>query len=127
MSDRYPRTAEEGTYKTQCSRCGQSVKHYQLLREPNTNLRVCDSCWDELHPQYFVRQPKPDSESIPFSRPQGVIRFGAATCSSNSAIPGDAIPGCMWPAVEGTYRGASIRDSSVPKIGETTVEVVTLG
>lgn len=52
-----------------CDRCGFRIKYLDLLTEPDTFLRVCESCLDEPQPDrakrpdaIVLRQPRPDPQ-----------------------------------------------------------------
>lgn len=129
MSFRYPRTAEQGTYKAQCYRCGKSVKHYALLKESRSGgispLRVCDECWDELNPQDFARVVKDIRDAIPFSRPQPTLLFGTVQCTGlgRQALVGYAIVGCAVVDLD-----SGIRDMPTGTFDEQAGSgVITLG
>jgi hypothetical protein len=124
MPHRYPRTAEEGAYKVVCFRCGAGYKNYDLEVEPITEFRVCPECRDEINPQDFVRA-KTDIDHIPFWRGEpDRVTFGSTPCSTHTAIPGFAIPGCAWPGIE-------IKPGVDPALdlfsASQTAEVITLG
>jgi hypothetical protein len=52
-----------------CDRCGFRIKYLDLIDEPQTSLRVCESCLDEPQPDrakrpdaIALRKPRPDPQ-----------------------------------------------------------------
>ena len=75
----------------QCDRCGFRFKLRELrnliVKERDTNLKVCHECWDPDHPQLklgmypvsdpqAIRNPRPDFVEYAESRAQVVPVFG---------------------------------------------------
>lgn len=58
---------ELGQWNANCDRCGEKFKARQLRKEW-TGLRVCSDCFDQRHPQEFLRGKK-DRQSPPWVRP----------------------------------------------------------
>lgn len=58
---------EHGQYNADCDRCGFTFKARQLKLEW-TGLRVCDACFEDRHPQEFLRGV-PDRQAPPWVRP----------------------------------------------------------
>lgn len=56
-----------GTWLAVCDRCGFQRRNTDVRLEW-TGLRVCPSCYDERHPQEFMRG-KPDRQAPPWTRP----------------------------------------------------------
>lgn len=57
-----------GSWRAICDRCGGDY-HAHELRLEWTGLRTCVAhCWEERHPQDFVRGVK-DKQSPPWTRP----------------------------------------------------------
>lgn len=56
-----------GQWNAICDRCGFKFKSSQIRKEWN-GLRTCRACWEPRHPLDFVRG-KPDSQTVPWSRP----------------------------------------------------------
>ena len=76
-----------GKWNVICDRCGVKRKNDQVRKEW-TGLIVCiDKCWEERHPQDFVRS-KPDDTSVPFTRPEKTDIFVDVTysCSGEDEV-----------------------------------------
>ncbi len=58
---------DHGTYNVACDRCGKQIKARAALKEW-TGLIVCGRCFDERHPQDFVRA-RVDHMAVPAARP----------------------------------------------------------
>jgi len=87
----------KGDWRATCSLCGGSFLASQLRRHWQGQYR-CSTCWEERHPQDFVRAVRED-QSVPWSQPQWQTDIDLYVCDINgrSAFPGYAIPGCLMP------------------------------
>jgi len=59
---------ELGKWKVVCDRCGFRMKNTDLRLEW-TDLRVCQKCWDQKHPQLDVKG-REDKQAPPWVRPE---------------------------------------------------------
>ena len=86
-----------GDYNAQCYECGRKYKASQLKKHWQGHY-VCKQCWEPRQPQDFVRAV-PDVQTPPWTQPLPAAAY-AAICFPNdsSAVPGNAIPGCVKPA-----------------------------
>lgn len=72
----------------ECDRCGFRAKlrelRHLIVKGRDTNMKVCNECWEEDHPQLHlgetpvydpqaVRNPRPDSPGYPESREQIIM------------------------------------------------------
>lgn len=69
---------EHGQWNALCQRCGFKYKARQIKLEW-TGLRVCcgpdtNGCWEERHPQDFVRGQK-DRQAPPWASPEAPDTF----------------------------------------------------
>ena len=62
-----------GDFNRICDRCGFKYKASDTRKEW-TGLIVCDRCWEERHPQEFVRGI-PDKQAAPEPRPEAADNF----------------------------------------------------
>jgi hypothetical protein len=62
-----------GDFNRICDRCGFQYKASETRKEW-TGLIVCDRCWEERHPQEFVRGV-PDKQAAPEPRPDSIPNF----------------------------------------------------
>jgi len=67
---------ELGTWNAVCDRCGWYFKAYELRKEW-TGLMTChgsgtNDCWEPKHPQLSI-QAIPDSQVVPYPRPEPVV------------------------------------------------------
>ena len=87
---------ELGDYNAQCYRCGMKRKASTLMKQWQ-GFYVCPEHWEPRQPQDFVKSV-PDNQPVPWSQPQPADIF-TYVCSPNgqTAIPRQAIPGCVWP------------------------------
>ena len=93
-----------------CDRCGFAYREYKLLKEW-TGLVVCESCFEERHPQDLVKGVKDDTSPVGLHRPEVTDQFISVTyCYTRNAIPGQAIPGCAIPG----NTSSQVEESSVP-------------
>ena len=58
---------KKGEWNVTCDRCGAKRKSGKIRREWN-NLLVCERCFEERHPQDFIKIIK-DDQTVPFYRP----------------------------------------------------------
>jgi len=86
---------ESGLWNFTCDRCGKKLKAQEAKHEW-TGFIVCGCCFEQRHPQDFVRA-RQDKITVPFQRPipelvfisimctaltkQGVSDYGVADCS----------------------------------------------
>ena len=67
-----------GSWNVICDRCGVKRKADQVKKEW-TGLIVCrDKCWEQRHPQDFVR-PVGDNQTVAFTRPESADVFVSVT------------------------------------------------
>jgi len=59
---------KHGDWNAICDRCGIKYKASELKMEWD-NLFVCNDCWEERHPQDFVRGLR-DDQTVPIARPR---------------------------------------------------------
>ena len=71
-----------GDYNAQCDSCGFKFKASELKKQWN-GLYVCSLCFDERHPQEFVKAP-PDDQSVPWSRSDVVQSQGSTTVKTTA-------------------------------------------
>jgi len=57
-----------GDWNFICDRCGFKKKASEGMKEWD-NLMVCSACWEERHPQDFLRV-RGDNPSVPWARPE---------------------------------------------------------
>lgn len=108
--------ARSGEWDMWCPVCGLVYTISQMSKRWD-GIWVCHDCWEEEHPLRFARPLHDDTDATVVIKPR--IKFGTGQpCANHSAIPGDAIPGCMWP---GTDPGDNT------KFGTETAGKVTLG
>ena len=58
---------KQGDWLYVCQRCGSDTYASRIKQEWN-GLRVCPRCYEERHPQDFVRGVL-DNQSVPFANP----------------------------------------------------------
>lgn len=63
---------KHGDYNVICDRCGFKYKASETKLEW-TGFLVCRTCYEERHPQDFVRGVK-DVQQVPIARPERPIR-----------------------------------------------------
>ena len=95
-----------GEWNLICDVCGKKIKA-GISKQRWDGFRVCPSCFEERHPQDFVRA-RQDKISVSFSRPIPTLTFtdvpyidtgnNVCTFSGRQAIPMAGIPGCMIPS-----------------------------
>lgn len=101
---------DRGNWEALCDECGCKFKASEL-RKRWDGLMVCERDWEPRQPQDFVRA-KVDIQAVPWSRPEPSDTF-VFVCSSTSAIPGYAIPGCMIPgSISLPYNAGGVPPSS---------------
>lgn len=66
---RYLHVVNMTSQKVYCQRCLFLYKPEQLRKEPETQLMVCEYCYDPKHPQDYVRG-QPDDVRVPYVRPE---------------------------------------------------------
>jgi hypothetical protein len=87
---------KSGDWKVICYECG-SVYLASELQKHWKGYYVCSKCWEPRHPQDFVRAIE-DNPTPPWVQPEPEDIFVArCTPNGNSAVPGQAEPGCMVP------------------------------
>ena len=94
-----------GQHNVTCDACSRKIKA-GISKQRWDGFRVCPSCFEERHPQDFVRA-RQDKISVSFSRPIQTLTFtdvpyidtgnNVCTFSGRQAIPMEGIPGCMIP------------------------------
>ena len=95
-----------GQHNVTCDVCSRKIKA-GISKQRWDGFRVCPSCFEETHPQDFVRA-RQDKISVSFSRPIPTLTFtdvpyidtgnNVCTFSGRQAIPMEGIPGCMIPS-----------------------------
>lgn len=61
---------KKGDWNYYCQRCGFKYKFVSgRIREEWTHLHVCPECWEERHPQDFVK-PVFDNQNVATSNPR---------------------------------------------------------
>ena len=78
-----------GDWNIQCDECDFKFKNVDV-RKDWRGLYLCKSCYQERHPQDFVKGV-PDKQSIPWSRPDEDSSCGP------SSVPNQAVPNCAIP------------------------------
>ena len=64
---------KSGSWNITCDRCSKKTKADEIKKEW-TGFLVCPMCFEERHPQDFVRA-RQDKISVPFTRPRPVDVF----------------------------------------------------
>lgn len=85
-----------GDWNAECSMCGRKFKASELSKHWEGMYR-CRDCYEERHPQDFVRGIT-EAITPPWVQkpPDTYIYF--CTAAGTSAMPGASIPGCMLPS-----------------------------
>ena len=83
-----------GAWNTTCDVCSKKIKASEAKQRWD-GLIVCPSDFEHRHEQDFVK-PHTDKITVPFTRPKPPDVFVSA-CTTFSALPGFATPGCMQP------------------------------
>lgn len=87
---------ELGDWNAQCYQCGRKFKASSLRRYWQ-GYYVCEKHWETRQPQDFARGV-PDNQSPPWAQPMPGYVFGLmCTPNGQSAVPGQAEPGCAYP------------------------------
>jgi len=73
-----------GDYNVICDRCGGQYKRSECAIEWNGLLTCLRGCWEERHPQDFVRA-KEDRQAVPIARPDISFEMGTTTLSSSAS------------------------------------------
>lgn len=82
-----------GEWNGTCDVCSQKIKS-GIMKQRWDGFLVCPSCFEERHPQDFVRA-RQDKISVPFSRPRPVdLSTFVCTLASSSSYVGLAVAGC---------------------------------
>lgn len=68
---------KSGSWNITCDRCSKKTKADEIKKEW-TGFLVCPVCFEQRHPQDFVRA-RQDRISVPFSRPRPVDIFTGVT------------------------------------------------
>jgi hypothetical protein len=95
-----------GDWNAACFRCGAKRKASEM-RKQWQGYYVCPEHWEPRHPQDFVRGVV-DNTSVPWSQPENWAPVGVVMCTAvgQTAIPSEAIPGCMIPSrTQGQFYG----------------------
>lgn len=92
---------ELGSWNIACAECGRKRKSHEVRKlppgTPGAGLYVCyPEHWEPRHPQEFVRGI-PDRPAAPFVQQQNNNFVEFCTPNGLSAVPGQAVPGCMEP------------------------------
>jgi hypothetical protein len=87
-----------GDHWVQCDICASSVRSSDA-RLTWDNMVVCPDDWEPRHPQDFVRGRSDNMAAQGLVRTESEDVFVGSRCTSNTAIPGKAIPGCMVASV----------------------------
>jgi len=72
-----------GDYNVICDRCGGQYKRSECAIEWNGLLTCLRGCWEERHPQDFVRA-KEDRQAVPIARPDISFEMGTTTLAKNA-------------------------------------------
>lgn len=85
-----------GAWNALCSICGRPFKSHELVKHWQ-GLYRCAACWESRHTQDFVRNNNPERAVI-WTQPD-CEHPAIAVCTPNgqSAVPAQAVPGCMIP------------------------------
>jgi len=88
----------DGDYNVVCFECGRKRKA-SYMKKHWQGYWVCPEHWEPRHPQDFVRGI-PDNQTPPWTQPEPADSFVTADCTllTRSAVPGYAVPGCVYPA-----------------------------
>lgn len=97
---------EPGDWNALCDVCGFKFKASQL-KERWDGLHVCESDWEQRHPQELIR-PAEEAPALPWTRPEGTDvsvgpsysdSYETAVCTTqgSASIPDYAIPDCATP------------------------------
>jgi len=73
-----------GDYNVICDRCGGQYKRSECAIEWNGLLTCLRGCWEERHPQDFVRA-KEDRQAVPIARPDISFEMATTTLSSSAS------------------------------------------
>ena len=84
-----------GEWNLTCDVCSKKIKAHEAKQRWDGFI-VCSDDFEFRHPQDFVKA-NTDKITVPFQRPIPPDVFVLA-CTTLSAIPGYAIPGCMKPS-----------------------------
>ena len=84
-----------GEWNVTCDVCAKKIKAHEAKQRWDGFI-VCPDDFEFRHEQDFVKA-KTDKITVPFTRPIPEYVFVLA-CTTLSAIPGHAIPGCMQPS-----------------------------
>jgi len=88
---------ELGDWNAVCYQCGRKRKA-SMLKLHWQGYYVCPEHWEPRQPQDFVRSV-PDVQTPPWAQPMPADLFGTmCTPNGQSAVPGEAEPGCAYPA-----------------------------
>jgi hypothetical protein len=81
-----------GSWNAVCDQCGRPFKAEALGRDGQTRgaLRVCQECWDPLHPQELLR-PVADPKPITWSRPWAPASYVQDVQESVRVVDGSLI------------------------------------
>ena len=86
-----------GDWIALCDSCGRKYKASSLQKRWD-GLMVCDDDFEQRQTQDFVRGSI-DKIAVPWSRTEPTDSYVPMQCTNNgvSAIPAQAVPGCMIP------------------------------
>jgi hypothetical protein len=76
---------ESGLWNVVCDRCGSKLKNTEVKLEPRTGEMVCEKCWEPWHPQEITR-PIPESQKLPFTRPEGTDTTSPAAPTNRGTV-----------------------------------------
>lgn len=86
---------EVGDYNAACSMCGRKRKASQLVKNWQ-GLYRCPEHNEPRQPQDFARGVK-DVMTVPWAQLETDVFIQTCSMNGQSAIPGEAEPGCMIP------------------------------
>ena len=79
-----------GGYNTECDECSFKFKNVDLKKDWR-GFYLCHDCYQPRHPQDFLKGI-PDSQDIPWSRPDTNDEGAGPSSVPNQAVPNNAIP-----------------------------------
>lgn len=82
-----------GGFNVTCDVCSEKVKAHQT-RQRWDGFQVCNKCFEERHPQDFIKV-KIDKISVPVARPIQTPAYFVCTLDQCVAIAGVGVVGCL--------------------------------
>lgn len=108
-----------GDWNAICDRCGFKYKASDLKKEW-TGLRVCGACFDERHPQDFVKGVK-DTQQVPWSRPEQTDSFlTVVTLGDQNTMDGTPVSGASNKSSNANFQYTNAVPASYQRYNTTT-------